>query len=86
MDLRRCATQDRIRQELLILSVHGLKRIILTGSSEFQLVALQVLDALLWKCGRQDDAAQMSAVLLEPELAELVYDVLYTRHDLCLLE
>ena len=86
MNLRRCAIQDRIRQELLILTVHGLKRIILTGSLEFQLGALQVLDALLWQCGQQDDAAQMGTVLLEQELAELVYDVLYTPHDLCLLE
>lgn len=50
------------------------------------MAALQVLDALLWKCCQLEDGAQMIRLLLEQDLAELVYDVLYCHRQLQLLE
>lgn len=46
-----------------------------------QVAALQVLDSLLLKCRQLTDGQRLLAVLLEQQdLAELMYDVLYTNH------
>ena len=50
------------------------------------MAALQVLDALMWKCWQLEDGTQIIGLLLEQDMAELLYDVLYSNHHLTLLE
>jgi hypothetical protein len=46
-----------------------------------QVAALQVLDALLLKCRQLTDGTQMMSILMDQQdLAELMYDVLYSNH------
>lgn len=46
-----------------------------------QVAALQVLDAALLQCRQLTDGSRMMAILMEQQdLAELIYDVLYSNH------
>ncbi|XP_045027894.1 uncharacterized protein LOC116920194 isoform X3 [Daphnia magna] len=68
-------------QQLLLTTANGLKRIVLQSQPEIQVAALQVLDAALLQCRQLTDGSRMMAILMEQQdLAELIYDVLYSNH------
>ncbi|XP_057380156.1 uncharacterized protein LOC130702500 isoform X2 [Daphnia carinata] len=68
-------------QQLLLTTTNGLKRIVLQSQPDIQVAALQVLDAVLLQCRQLTDGSRMMAILMEQQdVAELIYDVLYSNH------
>ncbi|KAI9557918.1 hypothetical protein GHT06_014670 [Daphnia sinensis] len=68
-------------QQLLLTTANGLKRIVLQSQPDIQVAALQVLDAVLLQCRQLTDGTRMMAILMEQQdVAELIYDVLYSNH------
>ena len=50
------------------------------------MAAMEVLEVLLWKQSQTEDGVAVIELVLEQDMAELIYEVLYSNHHAALLE